>query len=73
MSKINPNEIRDYGLVAYLRLQGYEVQKNGEKMHYSVRLQTEELSIVAANYFDHLKPVLDGIRRIKKELATLKS
>lgn len=73
MPKINPNEIRDYGLVAYLRLQGYEVTQVEEKNHYSVRLQPEELSIVAEHYFEHLKPVLDGIRRIKKELVTPKS
>lgn len=73
MPKVTPNEIHDYGLVAYLRLQGYEVIKDEKKLHYSVRLQPEELSIVATHYFEHLKPVLDGIRRIKKELVSPKT
>ena len=51
------NERKRYGWIYY---------ENGQ-------IQPEDLIIVAKYYFKHLKPVLDGIRRIKKDLVSPKT
>lgn len=73
MSKLNQAEIFDYGLVAYLRQQGYDTSINEGKTSYSVSLSSGEFEKVVCRYKQEVKPLLDDIRRIKKEISTPKS
>lgn len=73
MAKLSKDDIRDYGLVAYLRIKGFKLFLNDNKKSYRMdTLSPEEFKDVTEPYIKHIKPVIDGIVRIKRELMAPK-
>jgi hypothetical protein len=71
VASISHNNIRDYGLVAFLRVKGYDCTPDTVNRSYSVNLNPEEFREVIKPYFMVIKPILDQIRKTKKELSTV--
>ena len=73
MPKVDPTNIRDYGLVAYLMTQKVECIRNKDNLSYSVSQVDENFTVLVKRYLREYKPVLDKIRSIKKKISTPKS
>ena len=65
---VRKEEIRDYGLVAYLMIGGYTcyAQANGS---YCAVIDDDKFAHEVDIYRKKYKPILDKIRRVKKEIS----